>query len=354
MTSESRRSSSITRHLLLAADLLRGREHDRHSLAARLGVRPAMADRLINAAVEQLPGIVERRDGKQRKIRMDLAAIAPEPSYPTAIAACFGSSLWPLFEGTTYQGGIRDALRDVVGRTRRRAVFRDIDRKFWFLRRGGEVALLDHAPLLDEILEAVLHHRVLSLEYMRFTGKLQRLRMEPLSIVVHDHQLYVVGRCDGVPLHPYRFARIHSVEVLDDSFAYPSRTEYDPEQVFRDSFGIFLDMPVHDVELRLHKQWATYAQSHRWHDSQVVDVANDHVRVRMRVRVCPELEAWILGFGEQAEVLAPPTLRAQIATRATALRAIYGEPRQVTPGPSLRKASAPAAQTPARGTRRHR
>jgi len=111
---------------------------------------------------------------------------------------------------------------------------------------------------------------------------------------------------------------------------------------------------VHDVELRLHKQWATYAQSHRWHDSQVVDVANDHVRVRMRVRVCPELEAWILGFGEQAEVLAPPTLRAQIATRATALRAIYGEPRQVTPGPSLRKASAPAAQTPARGTRRHR
>jgi predicted DNA-binding transcriptional regulator YafY len=338
MGSESRRSVSITRHLLLAADLLRGRTHDRHSLAERLGVRPAMADRLINAAVDQLPGVVEWREGKQRKIRMDLAAIAPEPSYPTAVAACFGSSLWPLFEGTTYQAGIRDALRHVVGRTRRRAVFRDIDRKFWFLRRGGEVALLDRAPLLDEVIEAVLHHRVLSIEYTRFSGSLQRLRVEPLSIVVHDHQLYVVGRTDGATLHPYRFARIQSVDVLDDVFAYPSRTEYDPQQVFRDSFGIFLDLPVQDVELRLDKQWATYAQTHRWHDSQVVDIADDHVRVRLRVRVCPELEAWILGFGEQAEVIAPAKLREKIAARASAMDRAYGVGR-VVPGPTLRKAS---------------
>ena len=166
-------------------------------------------------------------------------------------------------------------------------------------------------------------------------------------------------RCDGGPrrargLHPYRFARIHSVEVLDDSFAYPSRTEYDPEQVFRDSFGIFLDMPVHDVELRLHKQWATYAQSHRWHDSQVVDVADDHVSVRMRVRVCPELEAWILGFGEQAEVLAPPELRAQIAGRAAALRGIYGESLQLASRPSIRKAAARTTRTQTRRENRHR
>jgi predicted DNA-binding transcriptional regulator YafY len=340
MNSESRRSASVTRHLLLAADLLRGRTHDRHSLAARLGVRPAMADRLINAAVEQLPGVVEWRDGKQRKIRMDRTAVTPEPSYPTAVAACFGASLWPLFEGTSYQAGIRDAFRDVVGRTRRRAVFRDIDRKFWFLARGGEVALLDRAPLLDEVIEAVLHHRVLSVEYTRFSGRPERLRLEPLSIVVHDHQLYVVARSDGATLHPYRFARIHAVDVLDDTFTYPNRTEYDPQQVFRDSFGIFLDLPVQDVELRLDKQWATYAQTHRWHDSQVVEVVDGQVRVQLRVRVCPELEAWILGFGEQAEVISPAKLRERIASRVSAADHAYRTGR-VAPGPTLRKATRP-------------
>jgi predicted DNA-binding transcriptional regulator YafY len=194
---------------------------------------------------------------------------------------------------------------------------------------------------------------VLSIEYTRFSGNVERVRVEPLSIVVHDHQLYVVGRVEGA-MHPYRFARIQAVDVLDDTFTYPSRTEYDPQQVFRDSFGIFLDLPVQDIEVRLHKQWATYAQSHRWHDSQVVDVADDHVRVRMRVRVCPELEAWILGFGEQAEVVAPAVLRGRIAARGQELSQRYAGPVSVAPGPSLHKSSRrPAAEraVPGRGDR---
>jgi predicted DNA-binding transcriptional regulator YafY len=333
--SDPHRSASVDRHFLLVDDLLRGREHDRHSLAERLGIKPAMAHRLMKAAL-RLPGVTEHRDGRRRTIKMDLAAIAPAPSYPTAVAACFGASLWPLFEGSTYERGIREAARDVVGRTRRRSVFRDIDRKFWFLRRGGEVALLDHSPMLDEIIDAVLRHRVLSVEYTRFTGAAQHLRIEPLSIVVHDHQLYVVARDGEGRLHPYRFARIRAAEALDQTFVYPSRSEYDPGQVFRDSFGIFLlGKPVQDVVLRLRKNWTTYAQSHRWHDSQTVVVGPDHVEVRMHVRVCPELEAWILGFGEEAEVVGPKALRERIEKRAGESGRSYASAR-----PPVRKARA--------------
>ena len=291
----------------------------------------------MKAALEHVPGVVEVGNGKQRKVRMDPGAFAPPPPYPTAVAACFGSSLWPLFEGTTYAGGIRDATKQVVGRTKRRAVFRDIDRKFWFLRRGGEVALADRAPLLDEVLEAVLHHKVLSLDYTRFGGTSEQLRVEPLSVALHDHQLYVVGRDERRALHPYRFARIRSVDVLDESFEYPSRSEYDPEQVFHDSFGIFLDGPVQDLVLKLHKHWTTYAQSHRWHDSQRVEVAADHVIVRMHVRICPELAAWILGFGEEAEVVSPASLRAELARRIAAADRVYEQ----RPTPGLRKTARP-------------
>jgi len=319
------RSASVDRHFLLVGDLLRGREHDRHSLAERLGVKPAMADRLMKAVLS-LPGVHEHKQGRRRTVKMDLASLAPAPPppYPTAVAACFGASLWPLFNGSTYEQGIRDAARDVVGRTKRRAVFRDIDRKFWFLRRGGEVALLDGSPLLDEIIDAVLRHHVLSVEYTRFTGAAQHLRIEPLSIVVHDHQLYVVARDGEGRLHPYRFARIRGAEALDQTFDYPARHAYDPGQVFRDSFGIFLDKPVQDVVLSLRKNWATYAQSHRWHDSQRVEVGPDRVIVRMHVRVCPELEAWILGFGEEAEVVGPKGLRERIEKRVGAMGRSYG------------------------------
>jgi predicted DNA-binding transcriptional regulator YafY len=317
------RSASIDRHFLLAKDLLRGRTHDRQSLAKRLGVQPAMADRLIRAALT-LPGVSERREGRHRRIYLDVTTLAPAPTYPTAVAACFGASLWPLFRGSSYQNGIRDALAHVIGRTKRRAVFKDIDRKFWFLRRGGEAGLLEHAPLLDEAIEAVLHHRVLAVEYTRFGGGVERFRIEPLSIAVHDHQLYVIGRGERGNLHPYRFSRVVSVDVLEQTFPYPSRSDYDPEQVFRDSFGIFLDRPVAHVVLRLHPRWATYARTHRWHDSQVVLVRRDHVRLELRVGVCPELEAWILGFGEQAEVILPRELRSRIGSRLTAAARAYG------------------------------
>jgi predicted DNA-binding transcriptional regulator YafY len=313
MTSEARRSASIDRHFQFVADLLKGREHDRHSLARRLGIQPAMADRLMNAAVEHVPHVVERREGKRRVVRMNTPKAVTEPTYPVAVAACFGASLWPLFEGSSYQAGIREALQQVIGRTKRGGVFKDIDRKFWFLARGGELALLDRAHLLDEVLEAVLQHRVVSVEYTRFEGTTTRMRLEPLSIAVHDHQLYVVARGDDGRLHPYRFSRLTDVDVLDESFAYPTRSEYDPAQVFRDSFGIFLNLPVQDVELKLAKRWASFARTHRWHTSQVVDIARDHVRVKLHVRVCPELEAWIRGFGGEVEVLAPVGLREKMA-----------------------------------------
>jgi hypothetical protein len=281
-----------------------------------------MADRLIKAAL-QLPGVEEKHEGRRRFIRLDVSALAPAPTYPTAVAACFGASLWPLFRGSSYEDGIRDALAHIIGRTRRRAVFEDIDRKFWFLRRGGEAGLVDRAPLLDEAIEAVLHHRVIATAYTRFGGEVERLTIEPLSIAVHDHQLYVVGRSETGRIHPYRFARIVSVDVLERSFSYPSRAEYDPERLFRDSFGIFLDRPVSKVVLRLHRRWATYAKSHRWHDSQVVVVRPDHVRVELSVGLCPELEAWILGFGEHAKVLAPEELQKRVASRLKAAAGSY-------------------------------
>jgi predicted DNA-binding transcriptional regulator YafY len=277
-----------------------------------------MADRLMNAAVEHVPHVVERREGKRRVVRMSTPKAVTEPTYPVAVAACFGASLWPLFEGSSYQAGIREALQQVIGRTKRGSVFKDIDRKFWFLARGGELALLDRAHLLDEVIEAVLQHRVISVEYTRFEGVTTRMRLEPLSIAVHDHQLYVVARGDDGRLHPYRFSRLTDVDVLDESFPYPTRSEYDPAQVFRDSFGIFLNLPVEDVELKLAKRWASFARTHRWHTSQVVDIARDHVRVRLHVRVCPELEAWIRGFGAEVEVVAPVGLREKVERQGPA------------------------------------
>jgi hypothetical protein len=300
----------------LVADLMKGREHDRHSVAKLLSVKPAMAARLLMAAVDHLPAVKVRTEGKKRLVKMELPTAEAAPPYAVAVAACFGGSVWPLFRGSTYEKGIRDALGHVTARTRRRGTFKHIDRKFWFVCKGGEPALIEGAALLDDLLEAVLQHRVVQARYTRFEGRSEDIRFEPLSIVVHEHQLYVVGRDGDRRLHPYRFSRFSAVDVLDESFEYPSRNEYDPEQVFRDSFGIFLNIQAEDVELRLERRWSIYALTHKWHSSQTTSAdADGRVRIKLHVRICPELEAWILGFAEEVEVLSPRHLRDRIATR---------------------------------------
>jgi hypothetical protein len=99
------------------------------------------------------------------------------------------------------------------------------------------------------------------------------------------------------------------------TFRYPDKDSYDPERVFADSFGIFVNEQygVQRIELSLARRWSTFVRSHRWHRSQESFVRGGRVHVRLRVRLCPEVVSWILGFGADARVIGPPDLERRIA-----------------------------------------
>jgi predicted DNA-binding transcriptional regulator YafY len=210
-------------------------------------------------------------------------------------------------------------MRDLVHYVSRDAVhperFQDSRRQFVFLVRGGEKALPEKEELLEEVVEAVQRRRGLQIRYRAFDGARQSLRIEPLSLAVYDHQLYVIGRSRGRPAHPYRFSRLESAEAAGGTFQYPDKDSYDPERVFAESFGIFVDerFPVENIAVTLAPRWATFVRSHRWHRSQESFVRAGRVHLRLRVRVCPELVSWILGFGPDARVLEPQSLRRRVA-----------------------------------------
>lgn len=324
---EGSRYKALHRTLTLVADLLSGKQHDRRTAARRIGTQEAAAARQLKAIENVLPGIVpDDRDGL-RALRLDLTAVTKPPTAGTAVAACFGSSLASLLDGSTYAAGLRDALEHVLKTVRTRKKFKDIERKFGFVPRGGEIALPDQAGHLDELVDAVLEEKIVRMQYQHFEGNTEDVSVAPLSIVICDHQFYVVGRTQGGALHPYRFSRIREVEATVEGFDYPPRAAYDPARVFADSIGVFIGdgLAAQDVELRLDQKWAAFALTHRWHRSQEVSVQDGGVRVRMRVRVCPELVAWILGFGETAEVIKPHALREKIAAVLARAHARYAE-----------------------------
>ena len=322
----------IARCYQVVGELLGGKEMDRRAVADLIGVRVAAADRHIAAIVNMIPGITERRDRHHRKIRLDLDAVSGSPSRSMAVAACFGASLCRLFRDSAYESLLGKALEHVLGRVRKQSDFKDARRKFVFVPRGGETALPDKQGILDELVEAVLLQQRVALKYEHFDGTTEALEVAPWSIAIYEHQLYMLA--EGVDSAPsvYRLARIQSAtRRTTKTFRYPARTTYDPDVIFRDTFGIFLrgEDPVEDVVLRFDLRWRFYVRSHRWHASQSVRDDGKHLIVRMRVRTCPELEAFILGFGEEVEVMAPTPLRRRIAERAAARDRIY---RAAIPG----------------------
>lgn len=335
------RYASVRRTARILKDLVKGKEHDRTSIAELSGLGVAAADRHIKELVK-CPGVIAEKRGKRRVLRFDLSSLIPPPRFADVIAACLGTSLARVFEGSTYERNMRNALEYLVNRTRRQGAFAHIERKFLFIARGGEVGIVERSGLLDDAVDAVLHSKMVRVRYQRYHGEVELLDLQPLSIAVYDHQLYVIARGAGHAAYAYRFARIDSIEELHKTFEYPEETDYDPSQVFHDSFGIFISAthPVAEIKVRLSKQWAGYARTHRWHRSQRTERhADGTVTVHLRARTCPELEMWILGFGENAEVIEPADLRERIAARISVMARRYPTAVQLGLFPSVLGAS---------------
>jgi predicted DNA-binding transcriptional regulator YafY len=347
-TSDGGRWSRLNRTVQLIEDLLQGKEHDRRSAAERLGLELAAADRQL-AAVARLQGVVVERRGRTRILKFDRNTLLDAPKLPTAIAACFGASLAPLFAGTTYESAFREARDLIIRQSRRNSIFRHIERKFVFLSQGGEVSLPDESGQLDDLLEAVLNEKWLTFDYQDFGNTVSHRTVKPLSLTVYNHQLYLMARLEEGRLRAFRFSRIRNAEVSESTFEYPSRAEYDPEQVFASSFGVFMSdsEPVQRVEVRLTPRWATHVRTHRWHRSQNATFPGHEVRVTLDVHLCPEVEAWVLGFGDEAEVIGPPELRERVAKKARAMARLYEDGPVDSSSPSSSGMHA-AGETPSR------
>jgi predicted DNA-binding transcriptional regulator YafY len=298
--------------------LMAGRTFDRHAVAGILGTKPPAADRVMRA-LRSMPGVSLDHGTISCDARYRLDA----PTDVMVLAGAIALSVSRMFGGSAQATSMQRLLERLIGGARRRIV--DVERKFFFVERGGEVALDTPEHAFDEISQAVRDSLEVTATYTASDGSPKKVQIRPLTILVYQHQLYVLAQSPARQTpYPFRVARMSHVE-LGDTFEYPSLSDYDPRALFEHTFGIFVahDGPVETVEIRLTGSWPQYAQRHRWHKTQTLRADASACIVSLRVRVCPEVESWVLSFGEFGEVLAPTVLRARIAHRSAAASHTY-------------------------------
>jgi proteasome accessory factor B len=178
-----------------------------------------------------------------------------------------------------------------------------------------------HVRLLTK---AWAERRIVSLDYdpARYgpdsAPRTARVRPYLIEPSLQTHALYLVGWDETRDaIRTFKVERIRDVSITPDRFEPP---EASVEGTFDRAWDIIADQDPVEVVVRFAPKVAARVQEARWHPSQQVTVeADGSLTWRATVAGTIEVRLWVLQWGDDAEVLAPLSLRDDVA--ATVRRA---------------------------------
>ncbi|EME99165.1 WYL domain-containing protein [Streptomyces mobaraensis NBRC 13819 = DSM 40847] len=204
-------------------------------------------------------------------------------------------------------------------RARRVAERFHLDAPGWF--RDAEPV-----PHLAVVADAVWRQRALRVHYRRWKGEVRR-ELHPLGLVLKGGVWYLVAEAEA-DIRTYRVSRFLAVEPLPGRFERPA--DFDLAAVWTETSSRLEGMRyqgearlrVSPGVLRLLPAKFGAAGARAVAEAGSAD-ADGWAEVMLPVESLPVAVCDLLGLGAEAEVLAPPELRAAVAAAATALAARY-------------------------------
>ena len=189
------------------------------------------------------------------------------------------------------------------------------------------------AKHLAEILEAIKGESVISFDYQPFTHQ------EPMRITVHPYLLkesnnrwFLLGlpehlrQAELYDIHQYGLERIKSAIKPEGKIEFFKHHKFDADTFHNNVIGVFIpkEAEVEQIVLRFTKARAAYVKTNPLHQSQKQIEENEkHSTFSYNLIPNLELEALILSYGADAEVLKPETLRKKIADKLKSAADLY-------------------------------
>lgn len=136
--------------------------------------------------------------------------------------------------------------------------------------------------------------------------------------------LYAIGHDElRGELRTLKVERIARATLTDERFAIPP--DFDPARLLDSAWGVMWgEEGGRPVTLRFAPAVARRVKESLWHRSQrIEDQPDGGCLFTVRVAHTLELKPWVRQWGPNAEVLAPPDFRAELAAEAAAMAALY-------------------------------
>ena len=146
-----------------------------------------------------------------------------------------------------------------------------------------------------------------------FDGQVINCRLSPYHLFYNQRAWYVVGHSSvHNTLRTFKLNRIKEVKILDEPFN--DGDNFDLAEYIGRAWSMIPEGRIYNIRLRFAPKVAGNVAEVQWHGSQKVVCNSDgSATLDFRIDGLGEITWWILGYGDQVEVLAPAALRARVA-----------------------------------------
>jgi predicted DNA-binding transcriptional regulator YafY len=317
----------IQRLLQLIGLLQAGRGYNTESLAQACGVCRRTVFRDLDLL--RLSGVPLLFDEKQQRYRILGACLLPPTNFTPAEAMSLlvlchelgNDAGLPFLEParsaaikleSSLPARLREQLRDVTAALR--------------IRPPPSNRLTGYKPVYEQLLEAAANRHSVRIRYGSLKEEKEIVtRLSPYGLLFSRRSWYVVGQSS---IHrakrTFNLGRIVQIEPLDDRFQIPRG--FSIERYLRNAWHMIPEKGRdREVVVRFSKLVGQNVAEVTWHKTQRVEFRDDgSLDFHVTVSGLNEISWWILGYGDQAEVLEPPELRQMIAQRAKRMVEQYG------------------------------
>lgn len=332
-TDVSRRNAQLVRILHILRDLERLGGVAVDELALRYGTTPRTIRRDF-AALEEA-GLPLQRHAGEGPVSWSLG----RSSGSRHLARAFDAGHFLALKAAEAQSGVARSmpallatLEDLAGKIetalgpKGRQQLADIEACFYSYDKHG----YNDAPpdVLWPLIEAIANRRLCRVTYRspKRQGEATHFEVLPLKLFIHQHAPYLMG-------HIYKYntvgslnlQRLVAIEVLPKTGQVPEH--FDPNLLENAAFGIWRDGPPTAYSLLFDAEIAPYILERRWHPSQTFERHDDGtLTLAFCCHASVEVEAWVASWRQHVTVLAPTTLREQLAALGAALTHRYQAP----------------------------
>jgi proteasome accessory factor B len=181
--------------------------------------------------------------------------------------------------------------------------------------------------IFDQLFDAQMSGYEVHIEFdSQLEGERITTILRPYHLYFSRHSWYVIGHSKlHKDIKTFSVTRIVSAAKLDRRFRIPKSFSLD--RYLGDAWQLIpgRNRPQH-VVIRFSALVAPHVKSVGWHRTQKLHMNNDgSMDFSATVSSLDEILWWVLGYGDQAEALAPLRLRRLVARRATNLAKMYAK-----------------------------